>query len=71
MPGTAVYCVKPSLIALIASSLIRCGVPKSGSPAEKERISFPCAFKSRASEEIAIVMTEIVFVYGLKACKNL
>jgi len=31
------------------------GVSKSGSPAEKERISLPCAFKSRASQEIAMV----------------
>ena len=55
IPSTAVYFVCPSLIALIAASLICEGVSKSGSPAPSPIISLPAAFNSLAFEVTSIV----------------
>ena len=55
MPPTAVYLVNPSLIALIASSLIFSGVSKSGSPAPNPTTSTPSAFSAFAFAVIASV----------------
>src|ERR1700761_1188029 len=55
MPSTAVYLVWPSLMALIAASLMFCGVSKSGSPAASPITSRPAAFRSRALLVIAMV----------------
>ena len=55
------YLVKPFWIALMASSLMICGVSKSGSPAEKERMSRPCALSSLAKE----LLFSYVVEYGV------
>src|SRR5262245_21774778 len=55
MPLAGVYFVNPSLIALIAASLMCCGVSKSGSPAPKPTTSSPSAFICFAFESIARV----------------
>ena len=55
MPSTAVYLVWPSLIALIAASLMFWGVSKSGSPAPRPITSRPAAFSSRALVVTAMV----------------
>src|SRR5580698_3614078 len=55
MPSTAVYLVWPSLMALIAASLMFWGVSKSGSPAASPITSRPAAFSSRALVVIAMV----------------
>ena len=75
VPATAVYLVAPCLIASIAASLITFGVSKSGSPAEKLKISLPSAFNSLASVEIAIVIdgdsASILFEYITLSFSNL
>ncbi|MNC65827.1 hypothetical protein D3C75_1161570 [compost metagenome] len=48
VPSTAVYLVKPLLIAVIAASLMCCGVSKSGSPAPNPITFLPAAFNSAA-----------------------
>ena len=55
VPSTAVYLVSPSLIALMAASLILFGVSKSGSPAPRPIISLPAALSSLAFYVTAIV----------------
>src|SRR5215470_1129755 len=55
MPSTFVYFVLPSLIALMAASLMLSGVSKSGSPAPRLITSLPAAFRSRALDETAMV----------------
>ena len=51
-----VYTICLGSAASMAAFLITCGVSKSGSPAEKDKISLPCAFNSRANVLIAMVM---------------
>ena len=55
MPSTAVYLVLPAWIALIAASLMFCGVSKSGSPAASPITSRPSAFSVIALLEMAMV----------------
>src|SRR5436190_110190 len=55
MPADGVYFVKPSLRALIAASLMCCGVSKSGSPAPKPQTSTPSAWSLLALASIASV----------------
>src|SRR5882757_1883252 len=55
MPSTAVYLVWPSLMALIAASLMFWGVSKSGSPAPRPMTSRPAALSSRALVVTAMV----------------
>ena len=53
--------MSPSLIALIAASLIFSGVSKSGSPAPKPITSLPAAFNSLAFWVTAIVGEGLIF----------
>src|SRR3569623_1434390 len=62
VPSTAVYLVKPALIALIAASLMCCGVSKSGSPAPRPMMSRPLALSAAARAVTARVGE------GLMAC---
>src|SRR6185295_6277817 len=55
MPLLGVYLVTPSLSALMAASLMCCGVSKSGSPAPKPTTSSPSAFICLAFESITSV----------------
>src|SRR5262249_25057122 len=55
MPSGSVYFVLPSRIALIAASLTKSGVSKSGSPAPRPMTSRPAAFNARAFALTAIV----------------
>ena len=55
MPSTSVYFVLPALKALTAASLMFWGVSKSGSPADNEMMSRPCALSSRAFVATAMV----------------
>src|SRR5690554_8224831 len=62
VPSTAVYLVKPLLMASIAACLICSGVSKSGSPAPRPIMSLPAAFNSAAR----LVTTSVV--EGLICC---
>src|SRR3990167_8027399 len=62
VPPTAVYLVKPLLIAPMAASLMCCGVSKSGSPAPSPMMSLPSAF-SFAARAVTARVGE-----GLMAC---
>src|SRR5512143_2711162 len=62
VPSTAVYLVKPALIALIAASLMCWGVSKSGSPAPRPMMSRPLALSAAARAVTARVGE------GLMAC---
>src|SRR5574340_272788 len=62
VPSTAVYLVKPPLIAAIAASLMCCGVSKSGSPAPRPTMSRPDALSAAARAVTARVGE------GLMAC---
>ena len=55
MPLLGVYFVNPSFKALIAASVMCCGVAKSGSPAPNPTTSIPFAFISLALASIARV----------------
>src|SRR6266550_584391 len=55
IPAAAVYFVKPALSALMAASLMCCGVSKSGSPTPKPITSCPSAFICLAFESMASV----------------
>jgi hypothetical protein len=55
MPSTSVYFVMPSSRARFAASLMFCGVSKSGSPADTETMSRPCALSCLAFVETAMV----------------
>src|ERR1700675_3047807 len=55
VPLAGVYFVNPSLSALIAASLMCCGVSKSGSPAPKPQTSTPSALSFLALASIARV----------------
>src|SRR5512139_1091979 len=62
VPSTAVYLVKPLLIAAIAASLMCCGVSKSGSPAPRPMMSRQVALSAAARAVTARVGE------GLMAC---
>ena len=67
MPSTSVYLVLPSRSALMAASLMFSGVSKSGSPADSEMMSRPCAFSSRAFVAMPMVWDgEIRFTLSAK-----
>src|SRR5512147_3257122 len=62
VPPTAVYLVKPLLMAAMAASLMCCGVSKSGSPVPRPMMSLPSAFSLAARAATARVGE------GLMAC---
>lgn len=55
MPATAVYFVKPELIASMADFLIKSGVSKSGSPAASPIMSRPSDLSFKALAVMASV----------------
>src|SRR3989338_3351458 len=69
VPPTAVYLVKPLLIAPIAASLMCCGVSKSVSPAPSPMMSLPSALSFAARAVTARVGEGLMACTRLDSCK--
>src|SRR4051812_29590902 len=68
VPGVGSYLVLPACRALMAASLMKPGVSKSGSPAPKETTSTPAFLRALALAVTASVMDSAMSLRRLANC---